>query len=85
MTFRPLWIWLLALLLISLGLAIAHRALADQRVIYGSDGRVIGRSTTDKQGTTTLYGSDGRTVTRESNGTVYDARTGRVIAKEPKK
>jgi hypothetical protein len=69
-------------------IALTTEALAQQRTIYGSDGRVIGHTATDTQGTTTLYGSDGRAVTREtttrSDTTVYDARTGNVVGKVTK-
>ena len=65
--------------------ALSTEASAQQRTIYGSDGRAIGRTTIDTQGTTTHYGSDGRAVTREtttpSGTTVYDARTGSVVGK----
>ena len=58
-------------------------AHAQQRTIYGSDGKAIGRSTTDSQGTTTLYGSDGKALTRESprsgGSTIYDAQSGRQL------
>ena len=73
-------------LLIGLMIGIAYgctRANADQRTIYGSDGKVIGRSTTDSQGTTTLYGRDGKALTRESprtgGSTIYDAQSGRQL------
>ena len=60
-------------------------AMAQGRTLYGSDGRVVGRSTTDSAGTTTLYGADGRAITRETNtrggSTVYDAQSGRVVGK----
>jgi hypothetical protein len=60
-------------------------AMAQQRTLYGSDGRVVGRSTTDRQGTVTTYGADGRAVSREtttrSGTTVYDARTGNAVGK----
>lgn len=51
--------------------------------LYGSDGRVVGRSTTDSQGTTTTFGADGRAVTRESptsgGTTIFDAKTGNIL------
>ena len=56
---------------------LVNMAKADQRTIYGSDGRAIGRSTVDSQGTRTLYGSDGRAISPETNtrggSTVYDS------------
>jgi hypothetical protein len=53
-------------------------ALAQQRTIYGSDGRASGRSTTDSGGATTTYGPDGRATGRTSTGsdgtvTIYGA------------
>ena len=57
-------------------------AQAEQSVLYGADGRVVGRSTTDARGAVTygcgrlglpcccctLYGADGRIVGREATG-----------------
>ena len=64
---------------------LVNLAKADQRTIYGADGRAIGRETVDSQGTRTLYGSDGRALTRQSpttgGSTIYDAKTGRAIGK----
>ena len=58
-------------------------AKAEQRMIYGSDGRVIGRAATDSRGNTTLYGADGRAAIRESpvtgGSTLYEAKSGRLI------
>lgn len=60
-------------------------AQAQQSTLYGADGRVIGRSVTDSQGTVTHYDAAGRrlgsTTTSPSTGnvTVYGAdgrRTG---------
>jgi YD repeat-containing protein len=52
-------------------------ASAQQRTFYDSSGKVVGRSSTDSQGTTTNYDSRGRVISREStNGnqtTIYDA------------
>ena len=58
-------------------------ASAQQRTIYGSDGTVIGRVTTDSQGSQTIYGADGRVTGRtstDSQGTTtsYDDR-GRTV------
>ena len=61
-------------------------ASAQQRTIYGPDGRVSGRVTTDSQGSTVIYGADGKVTGRtstDSSGTVtiYGAdgrRTGTV-------
>ena len=69
--------------------ALTTSTLAQQRTIYGADGRAIGRTTTDTQGMRTLYGSDGRAVTRETTtrrGTTgYDARTGNVVGTKDKR
>jgi hypothetical protein len=58
-----------------------EKAFAQQSTHYGIDGRVIGRSQKDSQGTTTLYGPDGRPALRQSGTTIYDARTGKAIEK----
>ena len=52
-------------------------ALAQERTLYDSSGRVVGRASTDSQGTTTFRDAGGRTTGRESpNGsggtTIYD-------------
>ena len=41
-------------------------AKAQQRTIYGADGRVIAREATTPSGQTTLYGADGRVITRST-------------------
>ena len=70
------------LLAFALLLATIGHATAQQRTIYGADGRVIGRETTDTQGTRTLYGGDGKAATRQNrDGTIYDAPSGRVLGK----
>lgn len=53
-------------------------AQAQQRTIYGPDGRVTGRVTTDSQGSSTLYDAAGRVTGRTSTDsqgttTIYDA------------
>ena len=53
-------------------------AQAQQRTIYGPDGRVTGRVTTDSQGSTTIYDAAGRVTGRTSTDsqgttTIYDA------------
>ena len=61
-------------------------ALAQQRTVYGPDGKVTGRVTTDSQGSTTIYDAAGRVTGRTSTDsqgttTIYDAagrRTGTV-------
>ncbi len=49
-------------------------AQAQQRTIYGPDGKVTGRVTTNSQGSTTIYDANGRTST-DSQGptTLYGA------------
>jgi YD repeat-containing protein len=39
-------------------------AFAQGRTIYSNDGNVVGRYTTDRQGTTTLYDRNGRVISR---------------------
>lgn len=41
-------------------------ASAQQRTIYDSRGNVVGRASTDSQGTTTNYGSRGDVISRAS-------------------
>jgi YD repeat-containing protein len=72
-------------------LALAETALAQQTTIYGRDGRVIGRVTTDSQGSRTIYDAQGRISGRtatDSQGTttIYDAqgrKTGTVTSPQP--
>jgi hypothetical protein len=52
--------------------------LAQQRTIYGSDGRVIAREVTGSNGDVTFYGADGRVDARSSTDsqgttTIYGA------------
>ena len=59
-------------------LLLTPAAQAQQRTIYGSDGRVQGRVTTDRQGSTTIYDARGRVQNRTSTDsqgttTIYDA------------
>jgi YD repeat-containing protein len=58
-------------------------ALAQQSTIYGADGKITGRVTTDSQGSKTIYGADGKITGRTSTGsngttTIYDA-SGRTV------
>ena len=66
------------ILLALLTLATATEASAQQRTLYDSAGRVVGRSSTDSQGTVTNYDSRGRVISRETTTgnqtTIYDAR-----------
>jgi hypothetical protein len=69
---RPLAVLAVALMLAATG------AMAQQRTIYGADGRVIAREVTGSNGSTTIYGSDGRVTGRtaiDSQGvtTIYGA------------
>ena len=74
-------------------LLLAGAAHAQQTTVYGPDGRVTGRSTTDSQGSTTFYGADGRVSGRtstDSQGTtvLYGSdgrRVGTVTTTKPHK
>ena len=62
-----------------LALLMPTAALAQQTALYGPDGKVTGRATTDSHGTTTIYDAAGRVTGRtatDSQGTttIYDAR-----------
>ena len=56
---------------------LATEASAQSRAFYDSAGRVVGRSSTDSQGTVTNYDSRGRVISRETTTgnttTIYDA------------
>jgi YD repeat-containing protein len=39
-------------------------ASAQQRTLYDSSGKIVGRSSTDSQGTTTIYDAGGRVLGR---------------------
>ena len=58
--------------------ALATEASAQSRTFYDSSGKVVGRSSTDTQGTTTNYDARGKVIIRKSTGgnttMVYDAR-----------
>ena len=60
-------------------------AHAEQRVIYGSDGKVISRSVTGSNGSVTHYNAAGKVVAREtttrSGTTIYDSASGRIVGK----
>ena len=63
--------------------ALTGAASAQQRTIYGRDGKVMGRVTTDSQGSQTIYGADGRVTGRTSTDsqgttTIRDA-SGRTV------
>ena len=63
--------------------ALTVEASAQQRTIYGPDGKVIGRVTTDSQGSQTIHGADGRVTGRTSTDsqgttTIRDA-SGRTV------
>jgi outer membrane biogenesis lipoprotein LolB len=55
-----------AVLAIVLALLMPTDAQAQQRTIYGSDGRVQSRTHTDTQGSVTIYGADGKVQSRSS-------------------
>ena len=79
--FVLLWLLVMAFVLYT------ARAEPKSQTLYGPDGRVITRSTTDSQGSTTFYGRDGRMQGRASEtptGTIYYDPTGRVIGKKAK-
>ena len=62
-------------------------AMAGQLTIYANDGNVVGRYTTDSQGTTTHYGRDGRVISRATGNTVimHGGVSGQVIGDRPKR
>jgi YD repeat-containing protein len=65
---------LLALLTLAL---MTGAASAQQRTFYDARGNVVGRSSTDSQGSTTNYDARGKVISRESTSgnttTIYDA------------
>jgi YD repeat-containing protein len=70
-------------IVVVLALLLPAPAHAQQQTLYGPDGRVIGRSVTDSQGTTTHYDAAGRrigssTTGRDGTVTVYGADGRRV-------
>jgi YD repeat-containing protein len=71
---NPITKILLALLTLAV---LTTAASAEQRTFYDSSGKVLGRSATDSQGSTTNYDASGRVISRESTSgnttTVYDA------------
>jgi len=72
---------LLALLTLAL---MTGAASAQQRTFYDARGNVVGRSSTNSQGTTTNYDRSGRIISRETTSgnrtTVYDA-SGRSVGR----
>ena len=67
---------------IVLALLMPTQVLAQQRTIYGADGKAVARSTTDTQGTVTTYDAGGKVISRETrDGTIYDGASGRIIGK----
>lgn len=74
MTHKPKSPQVLAIVLTLLTTA----AQAQQQTIYGPDGKVTGRVTTDSQGSRTIYDAAGRVTGRTSTDsagttTIYDA------------
>jgi YD repeat-containing protein len=68
------------LLLTLLAVSDAH---SQQQTIYGPDGKVTGRVTTDSQGSIVIYDASGRVTGRTSTDsqgttTLYDARGNKV-------
>jgi len=68
-----------------LALLMPTAALAQQTTLYGPDGKVTGRATTDSHGTTTIYDAAGRVTGRtatDSQGTttIYDASDAKLVA-----
>ena len=55
---------------------LATEASAQSRTFYDSAGRVVGRSSTDSQGTVTNYDARGKVISRETRSgnttTIYD-------------
>jgi YD repeat-containing protein len=80
---NPMTQILLALLMFAM---MTGAASAQQRTFYESSGTVVGRSSTDSQGTVTSYDSRGKIISRETTTggttTVYDA-SGRVLGRRP--
>ena len=69
------------LAILAVALLLTMIAQAQQRTIYGSDGRVQSRTHTDTQGSVTIYGADGKVQSRTSidssdTVTIYFGRTG---------
>ena len=75
-------------LLTLLTLAMATDASAQQRTYYDGSGKVVGRSSTDTQGSTTVYDASGNIIGRESKTgnqtTIYDAAGCNVGAGSPR-
>jgi YD repeat-containing protein len=57
---------LLALLVLLTLAMLTDAASAQQRTLDDASGKVVGRSATDSQGTTTNYDSRGRVISRET-------------------
>jgi YD repeat-containing protein len=78
-------------LAVVLALLVPTEVLAQQRTVYGPDGKVRERITTDSQGSRTIYDASGRVTGRTSTDsqgttTIYDAsgrRTGSVTGPKP--
>ena len=54
----------LAAALMIASITAGHAASAQQRTLYGSDGKVVGQSVTGSNGAVTHYGADGRVISR---------------------
>ena len=68
-------------------IALPMPVMAGQRTIYANDGTVVGRYTTDTQGTATLYGRDGQVISRITGNTVivHDGVSGQAFGDRPKR
>jgi len=74
-------LWAIALIIL------ASATRAETKTVYGPDGRVVTRSTTDSQGSTVYYGADGKVQGRSvpsSAGTTFYDPAGKVIGKASK-
>jgi len=64
--------------------AMTGAALSQQRTLYDNSGRVIGRCSTDSQGTVTTYDARGKVISRETTTgnttTIYDS-AGRAVGR----
>ena len=64
-----------------LALVAPAEAMAQGSTIYANDRRVVGRYTTDLQGTTTLYDASGRVINRATGNItiIHDGVSGQVL------
>jgi YD repeat-containing protein len=70
----------LVAMLLAASIAGAH-ADSNSRTLYGPDGRVIARESTDTQGTSTTYGADGKVIAaRPTPASARRSMTARAVA-----